>query len=456
MQVNLSPGTGPAASAGGTHTSIQPDLAQLFERSPEAQLRRAQQFDERAAQRRRKDAEYHDLIAGAATATRPSDVMLQAERQMRPGSRAAQREQTQAKTQDGLRQDHRDFRQALADAAARGKAGGHTAQTTSTGSGQAGAAATEAAAATSGTPAADGAAETGTAPTGTPATGTPHTANLAAPGGKSATEAAAGNPAPATLEAKAIANAALFAGAPRPPTTAVSPTINASEHANLTHPVTTASRAAAVAAVNPKNDAALGTHGPSQSAAERTGPAAAAISDVSRSGAAARKVRAATATVAEPESGNSDVNVERMVRLIQSRLGRDRSVATLRLDPPELGKVLLRMELQHDQLALQIDADSPAAQRLLADQVDGLRRSLDAAGIRLERVEVRVANLAQPSPEQGQPPQAGWTGGQSTGRGAGSAGGSAEPGSGSVAADAGSSAAASVEPAAESLVNVWA
>ena len=105
-------------------------------------------------------------------------------------------------------------------------------------------------------------------------------------------------------------------------------------------------------------------------------------------------VPAATDTSDAEDTGKTDANIARIVRLIQTRIDKDRSVATLRLDPPELGTVRMHMDLRQDQLALRIDADSPAARDLLLRDMDALRKSLEAAGIQLDRVEVRVPEAA--------------------------------------------------------------
>jgi flagellar hook-length control protein FliK len=88
------------------------------------------------------------------------------------------------------------------------------------------------------------------------------------------------------------------------------------------------------------------------------------------------------------------------LRVIHAQLGRDRSTATLRLDPPELGRIVLRMELNREQLALRIDTETDAARRLLTEQVNALRRGLEASGIQLERFDVRAPEPPAHAAEQ--------------------------------------------------------
>lgn len=117
----------------------------------------------------------------------------------------------------------------------------------------------------------------------------------------------------------------------------------------------------------------------------------------SRTGAAAATGATKTAATA-PTASESDANIEQIVRWVRSRSDQRHSVTTLRLDPPELGKLTLRLELQGDMLQLEVEAATPAARRLLSEQTDVLRHSLEAAGIRLERVDVRLQETVADQP----------------------------------------------------------
>lgn len=92
---------------------------------------------------------------------------------------------------------------------------------------------------------------------------------------------------------------------------------------------------------------------------------------------------------AAAESADRQADIERIVRLIRTEIGRERSRATLRLDPPELGTIRMHMDLQKDRLFLRVDTQSPVAQRLLTEDVDALRLGLAQSGIHLEKVEIR-------------------------------------------------------------------
>jgi flagellar hook-length control protein FliK len=135
------------------------------------------------------------------------------------------------------------------------------------------------------------------------------------------------------------------------------------------------------------------------------------------------------------------------------------------LDPPELGKLKLQMHLQQNQLALQIDTQTVAARRLLSEQLDTLRHSLEVAGIQLERVEVRAPEQAHtpapsgtPTDSQGEQ-EAALADQQGSERDEPPAGGGArsdtEVGDGSSVAHAGTEAEPD-RPATESRVNILA
>jgi hypothetical protein len=92
---------------------------------------------------------------------------------------------------------------------------------------------------------------------------------------------------------------------------------------------------------------------------------------------------------AAAESAEREARIERIVRLIRGEIGRERSRATLRLDPPELGTIRMHMDLQKDRLLLRVDTQSDVAHRLLTEDVEALRAALAQSGIHLEKVEIR-------------------------------------------------------------------
>lgn len=103
------------------------------------------------------------------------------------------------------------------------------------------------------------------------------------------------------------------------------------------------------------------------------------------------------------ESAEREARIERIVRVIYSEIGRERSRTTLRLDPPEIGMIRMHMDLQKDRLLLRIDTQTEVAHRLLSEDIDALRQGLAQWGIHLEKVEMR------PLPQRFDPPAEGGT-----------------------------------------------
>ncbi|MEZ6101325.1 MAG: flagellar hook-length control protein FliK [Pirellulaceae bacterium] len=56
----------------------------------------------------------------------------------------------------------------------------------------------------------------------------------------------------------------------------------------------------------------------------------------------------------------------------------------MRLDPPELGRVLVRLEDRHDRLTVQLHASDQAVREVLNGQLDQLRNSLQQAGVNID------------------------------------------------------------------------
>lgn len=102
----------------------------------------------------------------------------------------------------------------------------------------------------------------------------------------------------------------------------------------------------------------------------------------------------AQARADESDADQRAENVQRMLRVLRGSLMRDKSSTVIRLDPPELGSLRLEMNLRKDAMDLRVGAESDAAREMLKDELETLRNGLQAAGIRLDRVE--VYSLAAP------------------------------------------------------------
>lgn len=85
---------------------------------------------------------------------------------------------------------------------------------------------------------------------------------------------------------------------------------------------------------------------------------------------------------------------EGLARLLNASSVPGRHQATLRLDPPELGQVNIRIDLKHEGLSLQVQAQSRDVARLLESRLTDLRDALATHGIRIERTDVVVQSNA--------------------------------------------------------------
>ena len=421
-------GRKPSNSALGT--LLLPDVLRLLPGNPEERLRSVQAREQTEERLRRRDADYQDLVASAANAPRPLDVVFRAERDMLPGTRAAQRDQLQTQLRQELSQEHDSFRQALTDASARGK-----------------------------TPESPGPAQrvsTQVADESSPPA-PPQSAD--APGKPSEAVSSATNPPGGTTAPTALPAAARAPGTTAP-VAATSSALTADVLAQATQdldqvgPPSAATPSAGGNALKAESAPAGGARAPAGDVA---------VDGAARPSAPASKALAGRAAQADPPArGTNDANLEQILRLIRSRIGKDRSVATLHLDPPELGKIKVQMDLRHELLSLRIDAETEAARRLLSDQLDALRRSLEATGIQLERVEVRVPEVARSPVDPHLPQHAdAWSGFRdgTARREAESAAGGQPTGTESTSGEPGEMPAQAVGglgPAAESLVNIWA
>jgi flagellar hook-length control protein FliK len=89
------------------------------------------------------------------------------------------------------------------------------------------------------------------------------------------------------------------------------------------------------------------------------------------------------------ENAEWRANLERIVRVVRSRVSAQRAQTTLRLEPPELGRLRLHLDLRGEALALRVDTTTALAHRLLLEDADKLRQGLEVAGVHLERLEIR-------------------------------------------------------------------
>jgi flagellar hook-length control protein FliK len=81
-----------------------------------------------------------------------------------------------------------------------------------------------------------------------------------------------------------------------------------------------------------------------------------------------------------------------LVRLVRLNVGNRNSSATLRLDPPELGRMKVDVRMSDDALRLRIEVGNSQARELLSERVEQLAAALRAHDIRMERVEIVTVN----------------------------------------------------------------
>ena len=393
-----------AAACPGATPALLANLTQLLQPTPADRARYDETLERSAQRQRRRQTDYQDAVALAAAEPRPAEIIAHSEREMRPGSAAARQEQLRNSVADraAAQPEARSFRQVLADSGrhapeessgpakptAAGPGPAQGSDESPSGAMKAGVSAKGNADAASGpAQSANGAANlevSGTEPTGLPRTGATAPPAVGGPmasvsSSPSASRTAATVPLPG---AGAAPPAMLLAeSVSPPPTAAVAPAV----------------RSAAIAPAAP-----VATEMAPTSVARR----------------AAQPASDGTTGSAEDAERTSDANLEQILRTAQTQIGKDRAVATLRLDPPELGTVRLHLDLRGEQLGLVIEAQTPAARRVLEGELDKLRHGLEAGGIQLERVELRTA--AREPPAAGATPQHGLA---SDGQGRGRSGG---------------------------------
>ncbi len=367
LDLGLTTGTGPALVGGRDARLAQ--LAPFLLGTLRPALARDSQV-EREQRDRRRLAQREDIAAQIAAQPTPADRLQQAEREQAPGSRAAERHEYRAYLREQARARQGAFRHALAGAARRPDAPQDL---------------------------------------GVPPRGTADAPPPARPSGPAPATAAPVTAAPVASTASGAGisgvrtDGGLVAVAGGPPRT-----LPGGWTGPTARPPIDALRAGAGAAT-PAAVRGVGTVGAASAArpgpVER-GPTAGGVFEATPNGRAAGRPRTvATAPPQPDEDGNSDPNMARIVRFIQAQLARERAVTTLRLDPPELGSLRLRLELQRDRLSVEMAAESRAARQLLEQHLDALRRSLEAVGLQLERVVVRTLDGPDGLGPGGLPPE---------------------------------------------------
>ncbi|MBN2445926.1 MAG: flagellar hook-length control protein FliK [Phycisphaerae bacterium] len=318
----------------------------------------------------------------ASNAAINADSIVRSELSMDPGSRACQRQENRAAGRADGAAHAAEFRQALTEA---------TQSETDTARASVKPAA---AAPTTGSSSQD-AAQTDTAPAAaeSEADGRPNAARGTVAQNTSAT------PPTTTAATPAAENAAKA-------TVSVPQALTSTDAlASLTRIPTAAP---AVSEISAAANATTGstTNSSSSTGAAKTSGDTQAVSGIRAATRSAERAASTTKTSSTDTASRKDeTTTERIVRFVRMHIGKENSRATMRLDPPALGKIRVDVQQQQNVVTLRIDTQNDVAHRLLSNDLDELRHSLEAAGIRVERLEVRPPEAADARTEFGLPHQ---------------------------------------------------
>ncbi len=83
--------------------------------------------------------------------------------------------------------------------------------------------------------------------------------------------------------------------------------------------------------------------------------------------------------------------MHRVIRGMHAMINHRGGVLTMRLQPPELGDLRIRMIVHGQRVTAQIDADTVRAQSLLKNNLGMLQRALEQQGMVVERLTVHLA-----------------------------------------------------------------
>lgn len=97
-------------------------------------------------------------------------------------------------------------------------------------------------------------------------------------------------------------------------------------------------------------------------------------------------------TLTSGVQGTADVDAA--AKVLNAAGGGGRYHLTVQLEPPELGQMRLQIHMQQHAMTLQVDADSPAAARLIESRMSDLRDALAVHGVRMDRADVVVRSPA--------------------------------------------------------------
>ncbi len=110
---------------------------------------------------------------------------------------------------------------------------------------------------------------------------------------------------------------------------------------------------------------------------------------------------AKTSQPVDTEAGKS--NTERIARVIQAKIGKNETVARVRLDPPGMGNVNVHLRLTNNVLRVRLTTEKSHARSTLQAQSHDLRTALESHGYKIDRVDFPDANDTHASSDHQNP-----------------------------------------------------
>ncbi len=106
-----------------------------------------------------------------------------------------------------------------------------------------------------------------------------------------------------------------------------------------------------------------------------------------------------SAAKATPQSEPKESNIQRVARVIHAKIGRNETVARIRLDPPEMGSVNVQLRMHHDTIRIRLATETASAKDLLNNHAGELRSAIEAHGFKIDRLDFADAPNARTSDE---------------------------------------------------------
>lgn len=99
-------------------------------------------------------------------------------------------------------------------------------------------------------------------------------------------------------------------------------------------------------------------------------------------------------------------SIKELAEIVRGRVSQQHSNMVLKLDPPELGKVRIDVDLRQGMLTVRMEAESQAGKDALESRLTDLKHTLEQQGVRVDRMEIEYrppVTHPQPDDSNGQP-----------------------------------------------------